>query len=132
MKYKFKALKLKPKWFGPYVVKHGFPSGYVEIYDKQGGSFIVNGHRIKLYYDKEQLNAISGEEIQPDSEYEAITFMAPHKGLVPWAHKNGFIYDALPRAWEKVTLENIDETGEGIVIGNVVYISKKNVRNTPS
>ena len=58
--------------------------------------------------------------------------MAPHKGLVLWTHKDGFIYDALPRAWEKVTLENIDETGEGIVIGNVVYIPKKNVRNTPS
>ena len=79
MKYKFKAPKLKPKWFGPYVVKHGFPSGYVEIYDKHGGSFIVNGHRIKLYYDKEQLNVISSEEVQIDIEYEAITFMGTQK-----------------------------------------------------
>ena len=51
--------------------------------------------------------------------------MAPHKELVPWAHSNGFIYDALPRAWENVKLENIDETGEGIVIGNVLYIPKR-------
>lgn len=125
MKYKFKAPKLKPKWFGPYVVKHGFPSGYVELYDKHGGSFIVNGHRIKLYYDKEQLNVISNEEISSEFEYKAITFMAPHKEMVPWAHSNGFIYDALPRAWENVKLENIDETGEGIVIRNVLYIPKR-------
>ena len=51
--------------------------------------------------------------------------MAPHKGMIPWAQNNGFIYDALPRAWEKVTLENIDETREGIVIGNVLYIPKR-------
>ena len=56
--------------------------------------------------------------------------MAPHKGMIPWAHNNGFIYDALPRAWEKVTLENIDETGEGIVIGNVVYIPKRKCNTT--
>jgi hypothetical protein len=125
MKYKFKAPKLKPKWFGPYIVKHAFPSGYVELYDKHGGSFIVNGHRIKLYYDKEQLKMISNEEISSEFEYKAITFMAPHKEMVPWAHSNGFIYDALPRAWENVKLENIDETGEGIVIGNVLYIPKR-------
>jgi hypothetical protein len=123
MKYKFKAPKLKPKWLGPYIVKHGFPSGYVELYDSHGESFIVNGHRVKLYYDKEQLNKIS-TEYPPDSEYEAITFMAPHMENIPWAHDKGFIYDALPRAWEKVVVEDIDKTGEGIVIGNVLYVPK--------
>ena len=131
MKYKFKAPKLKPKWFGPYIVKHGFPSGDVELYDKHGGSFIVNGHRIKLYYDTEQLNVISDEGMPLDDDYEAITFMAPHKEMVPWGHTTGFIYDALPRAWEKVTLEDIDETGKGIVIGNVLYIPKKNFKVDP-
>ena len=58
--------------------------------------------------------------------------MAPHKELAPWAHKDGFIYDTLHRAWEKVTLENIDETGEGIVIGNVLYIPKRNLNTKPS
>ncbi|GKE96756.1 reverse transcriptase domain-containing protein [Tanacetum coccineum] len=52
-KYKFKALKLRSKWYGPFVVKHGFPSSYVELYDKHGGSFIVNGHCVKLYHDEE-------------------------------------------------------------------------------
>lgn len=53
---KYKSPKLKPKWMGPYIVKHVFPSGYVELYDKHGGSFIFNGHRIKLYYDMEQMS----------------------------------------------------------------------------
>ncbi|GJS20040.1 reverse transcriptase domain-containing protein [Tanacetum coccineum] len=55
-KYKFKAPKLRSKWYGPFIVKHGFPSGYVELYDKHGGSFIANGNRIKLHHDDEQLN----------------------------------------------------------------------------
>ncbi|GJV83761.1 reverse transcriptase domain-containing protein [Tanacetum coccineum] len=52
-KYKFKAPKLRSKWYGPFMVKHGFLSSYVELYDKHGGSFIVNGHRVKLYHDEE-------------------------------------------------------------------------------
>ncbi|GKB36548.1 reverse transcriptase domain-containing protein [Tanacetum coccineum] len=58
-KYKFKAPKLRSKWYGPFIVKHGYPSGYVELYDKHGGSFIVNGHRVKLYHDGEQLNELT-------------------------------------------------------------------------
>ncbi|GJX05221.1 reverse transcriptase domain-containing protein [Tanacetum coccineum] len=57
------APKLISKWYGPFMVKHGFLSGYVELYDKPGGSFIVNGHRIKLYHDDEHLNELSSEEI---------------------------------------------------------------------
>ncbi|GKA51640.1 hypothetical protein Tco_0744836, partial [Tanacetum coccineum] len=52
-KYKFKTTKLGSKWYGPFMVKHDFPSGYVELYDKHEGSFIVNGHRVKLYHDEE-------------------------------------------------------------------------------
>ncbi|GJV00062.1 reverse transcriptase domain-containing protein [Tanacetum coccineum] len=58
-KYKFKAPKLRSKWYGPFVVKHGFPSGYVELYDKHGGSFIINGHRVKLSHDDEQINELT-------------------------------------------------------------------------
>nr|GEY69031.1 reverse transcriptase domain-containing protein [Tanacetum cinerariifolium] len=60
-KYKFKAPKLISKWYGLFIVKHGYPSGYVELYDKHGGNFIVNGHRVKLYQDEEQLNELSIE-----------------------------------------------------------------------
>ncbi|GJX50646.1 reverse transcriptase domain-containing protein [Tanacetum coccineum] len=60
-KYKFKAPKLRSKWYGPFIVKHGYPSGYVKLYDKHGGSFIVNRHRVKLYHDEEQLNELTIE-----------------------------------------------------------------------
>nr|GEX03427.1 hypothetical protein [Tanacetum cinerariifolium] len=62
-KYKFKAPKPRPKWCGPFVVKHGYPSRYVELYEKHRGSFIVNGHHVKLYHDEEQLNELTIEEI---------------------------------------------------------------------
>ncbi|GJQ95027.1 reverse transcriptase domain-containing protein [Tanacetum coccineum] len=52
-KYKFKQPKLRSCWLGPYVVKHQYPSGYVELYGKDGETFIVNGHRLKLFHEKE-------------------------------------------------------------------------------
>ncbi|GJW30875.1 hypothetical protein Tco_0047750 [Tanacetum coccineum] len=48
--------KLKSGWLGPYVVKYQYPSGYVELYGKDGKTFIVNGHRLKLYHDEEDYN----------------------------------------------------------------------------
>ena len=41
--------KLKSRWTGPYVVKHVFPHGAVEIWGETSGSFKVNGHRLKKY-----------------------------------------------------------------------------------
>lgn len=55
-KYKFKQPKLKSRWLGPYVVKHQYPSGYVELYGKNENTFIVNGHRLKLYHGEESFN----------------------------------------------------------------------------
>ncbi|GJR16082.1 reverse transcriptase domain-containing protein [Tanacetum coccineum] len=52
-KYKFKQPKLKSRWLGPYVVKHQYPSGYVKLYGKDGKTFIVNGHRLKLYHEED-------------------------------------------------------------------------------
>ncbi|GKB43710.1 hypothetical protein Tco_0888652 [Tanacetum coccineum] len=52
-KYKFKQPKLRSRWLGPYVVKHQYSSGYVELYGKDGKTFIVNGHRLKLYHEKD-------------------------------------------------------------------------------
>ncbi|GJZ23956.1 reverse transcriptase domain-containing protein [Tanacetum coccineum] len=51
-KYKFKQPKLRSRWLGPYVVKHQYPSGYFELYGKDGKTFIVNGHRLKLYHEE--------------------------------------------------------------------------------
>ncbi|GJT87519.1 reverse transcriptase domain-containing protein [Tanacetum coccineum] len=55
-KYKFKQPKLRSRWLGPYVVKHQYPSGYVELYGKDGNFFIFNGHRLKLYHEEEDHN----------------------------------------------------------------------------
>ncbi|GJS67325.1 reverse transcriptase domain-containing protein [Tanacetum coccineum] len=55
-KYKFKQPKLISCWLGPYVVKHQYPSGYVELYGKDGKTFIVNSHRLKLYHEEEDYN----------------------------------------------------------------------------
>ncbi|GKD28665.1 reverse transcriptase domain-containing protein [Tanacetum coccineum] len=52
-KYKFKQPKIKSRWLGPYVVKHQYPSRYVELYGKDGKTFIVNGHRLKLYHEED-------------------------------------------------------------------------------
>ncbi|GKA04599.1 hypothetical protein Tco_0683719 [Tanacetum coccineum] len=52
-KYKFKQSKLRSRWLGPYVVKHQYSSGYVELYGKDGKTFIVNGHRLKLYHEED-------------------------------------------------------------------------------
>ncbi|GJY74060.1 reverse transcriptase domain-containing protein [Tanacetum coccineum] len=55
-KYKFKQSKLRSRWLGPYVVKHQYSSGYVELYGKDGKKIIVNGHRLKIYHEEEDYN----------------------------------------------------------------------------
>ncbi|GJU54806.1 reverse transcriptase domain-containing protein [Tanacetum coccineum] len=52
-KYKFKQPKLRSRWLVPYGVKHQYPSGYVELYEKDGKTFIVNDHRLKLYHEED-------------------------------------------------------------------------------
>ncbi|GJW28239.1 hypothetical protein Tco_0045114 [Tanacetum coccineum] len=50
-RFKMHPGKLKSKWYGPNVVKTVYPYGTVEITDKNGISFKVNGQRLKKYYD---------------------------------------------------------------------------------
>ncbi|GJT77876.1 reverse transcriptase domain-containing protein [Tanacetum coccineum] len=113
-KYKFKAPKLRSKWYGPFVVKHGFPSGYVKIYDKHGGSFIVNGHRVKLYHDEEQINELTAEEIHlmcEQGKMEAISFIAPflanYRKTMPWVAKKPFIYNIVENTCNEAKLYNL-------------------------
>ncbi|GKC46349.1 reverse transcriptase domain-containing protein [Tanacetum coccineum] len=42
--------KPKSKWSGPNIVKMVYPHGAIEITDKDGFSFKVNGQRLKKYY----------------------------------------------------------------------------------
>ncbi|GJR91040.1 reverse transcriptase domain-containing protein [Tanacetum coccineum] len=57
--------KLKSKWSGPNIVKMVYPHGAIEITDKDGFSFKVNGQRLKKYYggniDKEDDEVIELE-----------------------------------------------------------------------
>ncbi|GJX43717.1 reverse transcriptase domain-containing protein [Tanacetum coccineum] len=129
LKYKFKAPKLRPKWCGPFIVKHGYPSGYVELYDKHGVSFIVNGHRVKLYHDEEQLNKLAVEEIHlmcEDGRMKAIPFMAPfpanYRETMPWASEKPYIYSVVENTCNEAKLYDLDETGKGIVIKNILYV----------
>ncbi|GJZ11241.1 reverse transcriptase domain-containing protein [Tanacetum coccineum] len=128
-KYKFKAPKLRPKWCGPFIVKHGYPSGYVELYDKHGGSFIVNEHRVKLYHDEEQLNELAVKEIHlmcEDGRMKAIPFMAPfpanYRETMPWASEKPYIYSVVENTCNEAKLYDLDESGKGIVIKNILYV----------
>ncbi|GKD45398.1 hypothetical protein Tco_1270043, partial [Tanacetum coccineum] len=128
-KYKFKAPKLRSKWYGAFMVKHGFPSVYVKLYDKHRGSFIVNGHRVKLYHDEEKLNEPTSEEIHlmcEEGKMKAIPFMARfpadyHKNM-PWVVEKPFIYNVVENTCNKAKLYDMDETGKGIVKGNFLYV----------
>ncbi|GJU23850.1 reverse transcriptase domain-containing protein [Tanacetum coccineum] len=128
-KYKFKAPKLRPKWCGPFIVKHGYPSGYVELYDKHRGSFIVNEHLVKLYHDEEQLNKLSIEEIHhmcEDGRMKAIPFMAPfpanYRETMPWASEKPYIYSVVENTCNEAKLYDLGETWKGIVIKNILYV----------
>ncbi|GJT05371.1 hypothetical protein Tco_0839833 [Tanacetum coccineum] len=50
-RFKMHPGKLKSKWYSPCVVKTVHPYGTIEIIDKNGVSFKVNGHRLKKYHD---------------------------------------------------------------------------------
>ena len=41
--------KLKCKWTGPFLISKVFPYGVVEMVNKEGAKFTINGQRIKIY-----------------------------------------------------------------------------------
>jgi hypothetical protein len=47
----FEKGKLQSKWDGPYVVHSELSNGEVTIIDVKGGQFMVNGQRLKVYYE---------------------------------------------------------------------------------
>nr|GEZ92827.1 reverse transcriptase domain-containing protein [Tanacetum cinerariifolium] len=119
------------KWYGPFMVKHGCPSGYIKLYYKHDGSFIVNGHRVKLYHDEEQLNKISSKRISLACGKKKIKafplmelFPKDYTKIMPWASKNPLIYDVAPNVCNEAKLYDIDETCKGIVKGNFLYFEE--------
>ncbi|GKA21905.1 reverse transcriptase domain-containing protein [Tanacetum coccineum] len=59
--------KLKSKWSGPFIVKTMYPYGAIEITNKNGSSFKVNGQRLKKYYDR-SFNTKDNEIIELENE----------------------------------------------------------------
>ncbi|XP_021749507.1 uncharacterized protein LOC110715247 [Chenopodium quinoa] len=49
--------KLKSKWSGPFVISKTTPYGSFEL-DADGNKFMVNGHRLKHYFCKEEVGII--------------------------------------------------------------------------
>jgi hypothetical protein len=43
--------KLQSKWDGPYIVHSVLSNGAVTIMDVKGDQFMVNGQRLKVYYE---------------------------------------------------------------------------------
>ncbi|GKC70232.1 reverse transcriptase domain-containing protein, partial [Tanacetum coccineum] len=91
---------------------------YTELYDKHGGSFIVNRHRVKLYHDEEQLNELSSKEIHlmcEKGKMKAIPFMAPfpkdYRKIMPWAAEKPFIYNVVKNTCNEAKLYDLDKTG---------------------
>nr|XP_043639119.1 uncharacterized protein LOC122610192 [Erigeron canadensis] len=62
-KFKIKQPKLTSRWIGPYVIKQVYPSGYIKLFKQNGGSFIVNGRRLKLYHEEEAVEGVQFEEL---------------------------------------------------------------------
>nr|GEW38273.1 reverse transcriptase domain-containing protein [Tanacetum cinerariifolium] len=95
-------------------ISHGFPSGYVKLYDKHKGSFIVNGYRVKLYHDEEQLNKLKSEEIHlmyEKGKMKAILFMASFPAdyckTMPCVIKKPFIYSEVENTCNKAKLHKM-------------------------
>ncbi|GKB12192.1 hypothetical protein Tco_0846115, partial [Tanacetum coccineum] len=74
--------KLKSKWSGPNIVKTVYPHRAIEITNRDGFSFKVNGQRLKKYYggdiDKEDDEIWDNEDIHDlgsvETEFPAIVF----------------------------------------------------------
>ncbi|GJR23294.1 reverse transcriptase domain-containing protein [Tanacetum coccineum] len=93
-----------------------------KLYDKHKGSFIVNGHRVKLYHNEKQLNELTSEKIHlmcEEGKMKAIPFMTPflayYRKTMPWVVEKPFIYSVVENTCNKAKLYDLDETGEGII-----------------
>ena len=58
--------KLRSRWTGPYVISKVFPYGAVELFDREGKTFKVNGQRLKHYIEVERVD--EGEERDDEGE----------------------------------------------------------------
>nr|GEU34932.1 reverse transcriptase domain-containing protein [Tanacetum cinerariifolium] len=76
-----------------------------------------------------QLNELTIEKIHLMCEEEgmkAIPFMAPfpanYHEIMPWASEKSYIYSVVENTYDEAKLYDLDETGKGIVIENILYV----------
>ncbi|GJU94166.1 hypothetical protein Tco_1318922 [Tanacetum coccineum] len=50
--------KLKSRWSGPFTIANVYPYGTIELFQKDGQNFKVNGHRAKHYFGEDVPNVI--------------------------------------------------------------------------
>ncbi|GKF39435.1 hypothetical protein Tco_0119496 [Tanacetum coccineum] len=50
--------KLKSRWSGPFTISNVYPYGTIELSQKDGQNFKVNGHRVKHYFGEDVPNEI--------------------------------------------------------------------------
>ncbi|GJV53968.1 reverse transcriptase domain-containing protein [Tanacetum coccineum] len=50
--------KLKSRWSGPFTIANVYPYGTIELSQKDGPNFKVNGHRVKHYFGEDVPNVI--------------------------------------------------------------------------
>jgi hypothetical protein len=59
--------KLQSKWDGPYVVHLVLSNGAVTIMDVKGDQFMVNGQRLKVYYEPDVVPLHHGRRARTSS-----------------------------------------------------------------
>ncbi|GKB90114.1 reverse transcriptase domain-containing protein [Tanacetum coccineum] len=102
--------KLKSKWSGPNIVKTVYPHGAIEITDRDGFSFKVNGQRLKKYYrgdiDKEDDEVKMND---PNITIEEYIRLEEEK-----AHRRGKVYN-----WETATYGKIWDNEDVHDLGSI-------------
>jgi hypothetical protein len=64
--------KLKSRWFGPCTVTEVFPHGALEVYNPESNRmFVVNGHRVKPYFETKLLPRDEDLALQSVQDVEA-------------------------------------------------------------
>lgn len=49
-------MKLKTRWYAPFIVKQVFPHGAIDLIKEDGINFEVNGQQVKNYEEGSSLN----------------------------------------------------------------------------
>jgi hypothetical protein len=69
----FRTGKLQSKWDRPYVVHSVLSNGAVTIMDVKGDQFMVNGQRLKVYYEPDVVSLHNVDVFTMEEEPERPT-----------------------------------------------------------